>query len=179
VRKLVLLAAFAAGLALALHFSKRPKGEGDLYAKSVLGKKGPKLVVEKWIHGPPPTEGKFVLVDFWAAWCPPCRQTIPELNRIAKKFADRLVVIGISGESESAVKNFRNPRIEYYVGIDPQERMARELEVRAIPYVILMDPQGIVRWEGNPLVPSCRLSEAVIEQILRGERGDGSAPGEG
>ena len=63
-----------------------------LWADSFLGKKAPELVVESWIGTKPETKGKFVLVDFWATWCGPCRKAIPELNTLHKEFGDRLVL---------------------------------------------------------------------------------------
>src|ERR1043166_3397044 len=66
----------------------------------------------------PDTKGKFVLIDFWATWCGPCRKAIPELNAIHKKFGDKLVVIGISDESEEVVKKMTEPKIEYFTAID-------------------------------------------------------------
>jgi thiol-disulfide isomerase/thioredoxin len=137
-----------------------------IWAKPFLGQLAPKLVVEKWLTAVPDCKGKFVLVDFWATWCPPCRKAIPELNAIHKKFGDKLVVIGLSDETEAAVKKMAEPKIEYFVAIDTQARMKKAVDVTGIPHVLIIDPQGIVRWEGFPLLDGYELTEKVVEDIL-------------
>lgn len=137
-----------------------------LWAKSVLGKKAPDFVVEKWLTPEPARDGKFVLIDFWATWCPPCRQTIPELNGYQKKFADKLVVIGVSDEPEEKVRGLKDPKVEYSSAIDTKARMKKELAVTGIPHVILIDPKGIVRWEGFPLLNGEELTEKAIEDVM-------------
>jgi thiol-disulfide isomerase/thioredoxin len=121
-----------------------------IHAKSFLDQPAPTLQVEKWLKGPPETEGKFVLVDFWATWCEPCRKSIPGLNELSRKFADKLVVIGISDEPELQVQKMTDPKIEYYVAIDTQRHMKKEVEVKGIPHAMLIDPKGVVRFEGMP-----------------------------
>ncbi len=140
--------------------------EKKLWAKSVIGQKAPEFLVEKWLTAKPEMEGKFVLIDFWATWCPPCRKAIPELNAFQKKFGDKLVVVGISDESEDAVKKLSDPKIEYASAIDTQARMKKTLEVKGIPHCIVIDPKGIVRWEGFPFLGGHELTEKVIEEIL-------------
>lgn len=142
--------------------------EKKLWAKSVIGQKAPDFVVEKWLTKEPERTGKFVLIDFWATWCPPCRDAIPELNAFQKKFFGKLVVIGISEEPEEAVKKLNDPRIEYASAIDTQARMAKTLEVKGIPHCIIIDPAGVVRWEGFPFLKGYELTENVVADILAG-----------
>jgi cytochrome c biogenesis protein CcmG, thiol:disulfide interchange protein DsbE len=158
-----LLLTAALGLTFTLAASAEDK---KLWAKSVIGQKAPDFVVEKWLTTEPNTKGKFVLIDFWATWCPPCRKAIPELNGFQKKFADKLVVIGVSDETEDKVKKLTDPAIEYASAIDPQARMKTTLAITGIPHCIVIDPNGIVRWEGFPFLGGYELTEKVVADIL-------------
>ncbi len=137
-----------------------------LWAKSILNEKAPELVIEKWNSKEPDTKGKFVLVDFWATWCGPCRAGIPGLNNMQKKFIDKLVIIGISDESLEKVKSFKNPKIDYANGIDTKKTVSAFLGIRGIPHMILIDPKGIVRWEGFPGLEGHKFTEEVLEKLL-------------
>lgn len=119
-------------------------------ARSFLGRAAPRFAAQKWLSATPNTAGKFVLVDFWATWCGPCRRSIPELNKLHAQFKDRLVVIGLSDESEADVKKMKSPAIDYAVAIDTSATMMRAVGVEGIPHALLLDPKGIVRFEGHP-----------------------------
>jgi len=137
-----------------------------LWAKSCLWAEAPKLVVEKWLTAPPDTRGKYVLVEFWATWCPPCRRSIALLNRLHEKFGRELVVIGVSDETQEAVRQLKDPAIAYYSAIDTQARMKNELGVFGIPHVIIVEPGGCVVWEGFPLLKGYELTDETVEKIL-------------
>ncbi len=143
-----------------------PKDEKRLWARSCLWDKAPELVVEKWLSEQPQTKGKYVLIEFWATWCGPCRRSIPVLNEFHEKFKDELVVIGISDEPEADVRRLEDPLIEYYSAIDTQARTKKGLGVFGIPHVILLEPEGYVVWEGFPLLMDYELTEEIVEQIL-------------
>jgi cytochrome c biogenesis protein CcmG/thiol:disulfide interchange protein DsbE len=135
----------------------------SIHARSFRGRPAPEFVAEKWLTPPPDTAGKFVLIDFWATWCGPCRRSIPLLNAIQERYRDRLVVIGLSAESEAEVRRMTSPQIHYTVAIDTAHRLASVVGVEAIPHTLLIDPKGIVRYEGNPLYLN---SQAALEHLL-------------
>jgi cytochrome c biogenesis protein CcmG/thiol:disulfide interchange protein DsbE len=138
----------------------------QLWAKSFLNEKAPELVVEEWISSEPDIKGKFILIDFWATWCGPCIRAIPELNAFHEKFKDDLVVIGISDESKEKINNFKKVKIDYYSAIDTNETLKNIYEVQGIPHCVLIDPNGIVRWEGFPTLKGEELTEKVISEII-------------
>ncbi len=137
-----------------------------LWARSFLWEKAPEFIVEKWLTPEPDLRGKYVLIEYWATWCGPCRRSIGLLNEIHRRFKDKLVVVGISDESEPAVRALKDPRIEYSVAIDPQARMKTALGVVGIPHAIILEPQGCVVWEGFPLLQGHELTLETIEWIL-------------
>jgi thiol-disulfide isomerase/thioredoxin len=122
----------------------------EIYARSIRGQKAPELVAERWLTMRPDARGKFVLIDFWATWCGPCRRSIPELNAFHTKYNNRLAIIGISDESEGDIRKMTSPQINYAVASDTKHRMSSALQIRGIPHCILIDPSGIVRYEGMP-----------------------------
>lgn len=149
-----------------LIFAQESNQGKQLWAKSILNQKAPELKVQQWLSDMPETKGKFILVDFWATWCGPCRKAIPELNALQKEFKNALVVIGISDEAPEKVMEMKTPVIEYYSAIDTQAWMKKQLEVKGIPHVILIDPKGIVRWEGFPLLPGHELTAETVKELI-------------
>ncbi len=92
--------------------------------------------------------GKVILLDFWATWCGPCRESIPHLIQLYKAYQPNgFEVIGMSmdkGDVE-AVRNFvRAMDIPYPVVITPDE-VARTYKVTAIPTTFFIDKKGTIR----------------------------------
>ncbi|WP_455509459.1 TlpA family protein disulfide reductase [Butyricimonas paravirosa] len=128
--------------------------------KSFLGKKAPALVVEKWITEEPDTVGKFVLFELYGLVCPPCWEAIPKLNALHEKFGKKMVVIGVGRHTG---KMPQEPESHYYKGHDPKGVTYDALGLKFVPYALLVDPKGIVRWEGSPN----DLTEGMVKQLLK------------
>jgi hypothetical protein len=135
-------------------------------AKSFLDQPSPELSVEKWISAAPNTQGKFVLINFWATTNAASVSFISKLNGFQDRFTTNLAVIGISHESEDDVRKIEEPGIQYSSAIDTQGQMETAIELKKLPYAILMDTNQIVRWEGNPLNSTNALTENVVAGIL-------------
>ncbi len=156
----------ASGLAPVGELPPAPVPNKTLHARSFINRPAPDLVVDTWMTPQPSTRGKMVLIDFWATWCGPCCAGIPKLNALHRKFADRLVVIGISPETPEDVMAMTEPRIEYYHAVDPLQRTKSAYGVQAIPHIVIIDPTGVVRWEGLPTLPGHELTEQVVAKLL-------------
>lgn len=90
-------------------------------------------------------KGKIVIVDFWATWCPPCRQEIPGFVELQKQYGDKgLVVVGLSLDDETeAVKEFcKTQKINYAVFVVGQDTTAAWGNIEAIPTTFILDKAG-------------------------------------
>jgi thiol-disulfide isomerase/thioredoxin len=81
-------------------------------------------------------KGRVVVVDFWASWCTPCRRSIPWLNQMRARYADRgLVVIGVNVDKDArdAARFMREVPIDFDVVYDPDGTLAAKYAVEGMP----------------------------------------------
>ena len=147
-----------------------------LWANSAIWTEAPKFDVEKWLGDEPDMKRKYVLIEFWNTWCPPCRRSLTLLNYLHDKYKDELVVIAVCDETEEAVKACmkKGHKITCYNAINTKGTMKKALGVRGVPHAIIIEPtERTIIWEGYPLLKGYELTEKKIEKILAIGRKEG------
>jgi cytochrome c biogenesis protein CcmG, thiol:disulfide interchange protein DsbE len=89
--------------------------------------------------------GKVVVVDFWASWCVPCRRSIPWLNAMQCKYADKgLVVIGVNVDAErtDAERFLAETPAQFHIVYDSKGQLPKQLGVIGMPSSFIYDRSG-------------------------------------
>lgn len=148
-----------------------------------FGSKAPKLEVSKFVKGDEVKsfeKGKIYVVELWATWCPPCRETIPHLTELQKRYED-IVIIGVSvlERNQDLVPEFvekMGKKMDYRVAIDqvPEGEDAEEGKtvknwmvpagLEGIPYAFIVNGEGKIAWIGSPF-----HMEEPLEKIVAGK----------
>ncbi len=93
-------------------------------------------------------KGRAVVLNFWATWCPPCKEELPSLQTLHELGGGDPLVIGINvREPASRVRRYlESTGITFPVVLDPQAELAKRWGVTAFPTTLLIAPDGQVRW---------------------------------
>lgn len=116
--------------------------------------------------------GKYVLLDFWAAWCIPCLDEFPHMRELYREFSrDQFEIVAISIEEDSlawrnALEQFQNPWPQLYGGNSFQQETFRDYRGGGIPFYILINPEGNIQ-RYNDIRPSFNLPEVLDSLINR------------
>ncbi len=90
-------------------------------------------------------QGKVIMLNFWATWCPPCRNEMPSMESLYKKMKDKnFVIVAVNiQENSSTVKSFiQKNRYSFPVIIDEKGEVAAKYQIRVIPTTYIIDTKG-------------------------------------
>ncbi len=128
---------------------------GNCWAEDLVGKNAPGIAIREWITSNPPDvkslQDRVYVVEFWATWCAPCRESVPHLIKLADKYRDSGVLfISLSADkSADTVRKFvRKKGINYNVAID--NGSADVFAITGYPTVFVVNHKGKVIWQGLP-----------------------------
>ena len=126
-------------------FEKRKPGVA-FHELTMQDVNGATVKLSQWVG-----KGNYVLVDFWASWCGPCRMEIPNIIRAYNKYKEKgLEVVGIAAWDESAasLKAIRDDGVPYPQIINSQEIATSVYNLQGIPHIILFAPDGTILARG-------------------------------
>ena len=96
-------------------------------------------------------QGEWVVLNYWAEWCAPCREEIPELNELRQQGSERGVEIRVLGVNYDGLQGadldavMQRMEIEFPVLVDDPRESFRIGRAEVLPMTVLIDPQGTVQ----------------------------------
>ena len=138
-----------------------------------VGHPAPALSIEHFVQGDAVSSlepGTVYVIEFWATWCKPCIAAFPHLSDTQEKYADDVVVIGVSDEKLDKVTKFlakpgMTERARYRMATDPDTSMHKDWMSAAkqmgIPCTFIVDREGVIRYIGHPMAMDSALARVV------------------
>jgi len=116
--------------------------------------------------------GKVVLLDFWGTWCPPCRESVPILRSLNKRYSAKgFQLIGVSSDDDEDVwKTFVSAqKMGWSEYIDLSGKMQESFKIESFPTYIVVGKDGVIRFRQSGLGPSTEgeLDEAISKALKR------------
>lgn len=92
-------------------------------------------------------KGKVVILDFWASWCGPCLQAMPQIDRVAHEFEDKgveLLAVNLEETPDKITAALERLKLSTHVLLDRNGRIAEKYGATAIPQTVIIDREGKV-----------------------------------
>ena len=111
--------------------------------------------------------GKPVIVNFWATWCPPCREELPSMNRAWEKVKDQgieMLAINVGEDEETIFRFMADYPIDFQVLLDETSNATQKWPMKGLPTTFVIDPQGKIvyraiggrEWDADKLLDPVR-----------------------
>ncbi|GIP37511.1 thioredoxin-like protein YneN [Paenibacillus sp. J31TS4] len=116
-------------------------------------------------------KGKTVVVNFWATYCPPCREEMPDIQKQAAKWADKdVVVLGVNvAESKVTAKNFVDQLgVTFPILLDSKDKIRREYGVLNYPTTVFVKPDGKIAVIKEGLMDEAYLDRTIASVAAAG-----------
>ncbi len=118
-----------------------------------IGTSAPELVVKDLITGQTVNvrdlEGKVLFINFWASWCPPCKEEMPSIETVHREFLNRsdfrMITILFKDSNTNGLDYLRSNNYTFPVFEDISGRSSRNFGVTGVPETYIVDKKGLLR----------------------------------
>lgn len=115
--------------------------------------------------------GQIILVNFWATWCGPCRQELPEFEKLKQKYAKygfEVWAVNVDNDSNEAIKFIKPLGLSFPILFDSGLITSQQYKVETMPSTFLLDRDGRVRFIHHGFQPSyVEKYDAEIHQLVK------------
>ena len=138
----------------------------SLRPPTLFGQVAPEYPVLQWINKECKTSNeKLTLLYFWSVRNPMAAYVdIPRFNKFVKEFGDQLNIIGLSPDSPEFITDIE-PTLEFPYAYAPEA--FTNFGIKIFGYCYILDPQGIVIYEGFPLLEGETITEKLLKKLIR------------
>lgn len=116
--------------------------------------------------------GQVVMLNFWASWCGPCRTEMPLLDAMSKKYGPMgflLYGINVDADTGDAKNVLEKIKVSYPILFDPESKLSDLYKVEGMPYSVLIDKKGQIRYIHKGYVPGDEKKYAKVIMELVSE----------
>lgn len=120
-------------------------------------------------------QGRVVVVNFWASWCPPCKSEMPAIQSVAAAYpTEELTILGINSTIQDDLADVQafvtEHKLSFPILLDTTGEVSRMYQVQALPTTFFIDQHGVIQKViyGGPL--SEALIRAEIDRLIAGRR---------
>ena len=115
--------------------------------------------------------GNVVLINFWASWCGPCREEMPLLNALHKKYAPLgFTVLGVNVEEQlDGARGFlSNVPVDFPILLDNENKVSKQYKVVAMPTTVVVDRDGNMRYLHEGYKPGDEKKyQKMVKKLVR------------
>ena len=136
-----ILAPLSASLMLALPASGAGPASGPAPQFTLDARSGSKISLSQY-------KGQVVMLNFWASWCAPCREEMPLLENIYKKYSKMgftLIGVNVEPDSKAAEGFLKETPVSFPVIYDKESTVSKAYDVSGMPSTVIIDRKGDIR----------------------------------
>ncbi|EIJ77982.1 ahpC/TSA family protein [Bacillus methanolicus PB1] len=91
-------------------------------------------------------EGKKVMLNFWATWCPPCKEEMPEMEQFYREKKEEIVILAVNIDPQYDVQRFaKEMGVTFPILLDEDDSVNKKYQILTIPTTFFIDEKGMIR----------------------------------